>query len=158
MNSLTIETATNPVSDIARMTTALNPLTSSNITSPAKDIDYPVFFAKSAISNAEVNHAEQEYDAVINANPVSISSVSELEEDIARYTKDFDEITHENIVNPAKDADSPVFNAADAILSETSQSKAEYDAIRSLENISITNIIMKAIYGSDRYYNYCTYQ
>lgn len=158
MNSMTVITATNPVADVARLTVEKNALPAAGVSFPAKDIAYPLFNIKSALTNSNVLSATQEVDTVVNINPVSIINESNIDNDIARLTTEMQDFNIDHIVNPDKDIEYPIFNENESLLSSSSQSEAEYDAIHGLENITIINNVMKAIYGQDSYYNYCIYQ
>ena len=158
MNSMTIITATNPVADVVRLTVEKNALSSANVSFPAKDIDYPLFNITSALTSSNAQNATQEFDSIRGINPVSITNETNLDEDIARLTNEMQEIDIDVISGPDMDIDYPLFNENGALSSSSSQSKAEYDSIRGLENITIINNIMKAVYGQDSYYNYCIYQ
>ncbi len=91
-------------------------------------------------------------------NSMTIITATNPVADVARLTVEKNALPSANVSFPAKDIDYPLFNENGALSSSSSQSKAEYDSIRGLENITIINNIMKAVYGQDSYYGYCIYQ
>ena len=91
-------------------------------------------------------------------NSMTVITATNPVADVARLTVEKNALPAAGVSFPAKDIAYPVFNDNEALTISSSQSKAEYDEIRGLENITIINNVMKAIYGQDSYYNYCIYQ